>query len=389
MKKIAYLSLALALCACSGNKSEMPQAGNDYAVQTLKTEGISLNTSYPATIKGIQDIEIRPKIAGHITKVLVDEGDFVRAGQPLFLIDHVQYEAAVRSAEANVNVVKTTISTQQLTVDNKKYLFDKGIISEYDYNVARNELATYKAQLAQAEAALVQAKNNLHFCTVTSPADGVVGTIPFRVGSLVSSSTQQPLTTVSNIGEMYVYFSMTEKQLLAMTRTTGGINAAVDSMPAVRLLLADGSEYSEEGRITAVSGVIDQNTGAVQMRATFNNAAHLLRSGGTGSVLVPVKMDTAILVPQNATFSIQEKKFVYVVGQDNVVKSREISILPQNNGQNYVVTDGVKVGERIVVDGVNKLKNGQTITPITPEQARKKVEQAKKDLEAGKFPGEK
>jgi len=356
---------------------------------TVSPSEANLNTAYPATIKGIQDIEIRPKIAGHITKVLVDEGDFVRAGQPLFLIDKVQYEAAVKSAKAAIGVVKANISTQQLTVNNKKQLLDKKIISQYDYDIAANTLKSYEAQLAQSQAALVEAQNNLSYCTITSPADGVVGTIPFRVGSLVSSSSSEALTTVSNISKVYVYFSMTEKQMLAFTKTSGGVSQALSAMPAITLVLADGTQYSETGKVTAISGVIDQTTGAVQMRATFDNSARILRSGGTGSVLIPTHVADAIVIPQKSTYEIQNKKFVYVVGSDNVVSPREIEVLPQNDGTNYVVVSGLKVGERIAVDGANQLKKGQKINPITPAQAEENKAKAKSDLKAGKLPGEK
>lgn len=388
MKKIAYLAIALALCACSGNKTQMPAASNDFAVETVQATDATLTTSYPATIKGVQDIEIRPKIAGHITKVLVDEGDFVRAGQPLFLIDRVQYEAMVKSAQAAINVVRTNIATQQLTVNNKKQLLDKQIISKYDYDVANNQLQTLKAQLAQCEASLVEAKNNLRYCTITSPADGVIGAIPYRVGSLVNSSMAEPLTTVSNISKVYAYFSMTEKQMLAFTKGNGGIKNAMDSMPAVMLVMADGTQYDKSGAITAISGVIDPATGSVQVRATFDNAERILRSGGTGSVLMPTRAAGAILVPQKATFEIQDKKFTYVVGSDNVIKSREIQVLPQNDGTNYVVTGGLRPGERIVVDGVNQLKDGQKINPISKAQLEKNKAKAKADLKAGKLPNE-
>ncbi len=389
MKKFAYLAIALDLTACGGNKQQMPEASNDFAVITVKTSEANLNTSYPATIKGMQDIEIRPKIAGHITKVLVDEGDFVRAGQPLFLIDQVQFAAAVKAAKANISVVRASIATQELTVSNKKQLFEKQIISKYDYDVAVNQLTSLKAQLTQAQAALTDAQNNLSYCTVTSPANGVVGSIPYRVGSLVSSSSMEPLTTVSNISNVYVYFSMNEQQLLAFTKESGGVDKAIEQMPDVTLMLADGTKYDVTGRVTAISGVIDPQTGAVQMRATFGNAAKILRSGGTGSILIPVNAKDVIIVPQKATFDIQNKKFVYVVGKDNVVKSREIQVLPQNDGQNFVLTSGLKAGERIVVDGVNQLKSDQKINPITPEQAAKNVQKAKDDLKAGKLPGEK
>lgn len=383
--KIAYLMLCLALVSCGSKKGGMPQASNDYAVVTLKPAEAELNTSYPATIKGQQDIEIRPRVAGFITKLCVDEGDFVRKGQPLFLIDKVQYEAAVRSAEANVKALQATVSTQELTVDNKRVLREKGIISSYDMEMAENTLKSAKAQLAQAQAQLVSARNDLSYCTVTSPSDGVVGEIPYRVGSLVSSSTQEPLTTVSNIAQMYVYFAMTEKQLLDLTRETGGVSEAISKMPAISLVLADGTTYGETGTVSNVSGVIDQTTGSVNMRATFNNPGRILRSGGTGSVLIPVTTKDAILVPQKATYELQDKKFVYVVGAGNKVKSTEITVLPQNNGTNYVVTSGVKAGDRIVVDGVTTLKNDQQINPITPEQAAAARRKAEKDMSEGKM----
>lgn len=389
MKHISLFAALLGLTAACGSKQQMPEASNEYAVVTLAATDAELNTTYPATIKGVQDIEIRPKIAGHVMKVLVDEGDFVKAGQALFMIDAVQYEAAVKQAQAQVNVIKANIATQQLTVNNKKQLLEANIVSRYDYDIAVNSLESLKAQLAQAEASLVSARNNLSYCTVTSPANGVVGSIPFRVGSLVSSAQAEPLTTVSNISNVYVYFSMTEKQLLGLTRTSGGIDEAVKAMPEVQLTLADGTTYATPGHITAVSGVIDPTTGAVQMRATFDNAAKELRSGGTGNIVIPTKASGAILVPQNATFEIQEKRFVYVVNKDNTVASREITVMVQNDGQNFVVTDGLKAGERIVVEGVNQLKNGAKITPITPAQSAKNREKAKADLKAGKLPGEK
>ncbi len=389
MKHISLFAALLGLTAACGSKQQMPEASNEYAVVTLAATDAELNTTYPATIKGVQDIEIRPKIAGHIMKVLVDEGDFVKAGQALFMIDAVQYEAAVKQAQAQVNVIKANIATQQLTVNNKKQLLEANIVSRYDYDIAVNSLESLKAQLAQAEASLVSARNNLSYCTVTSPANGVVGSIPFRVGSLVSSAQAEPLTTVSNISNVYVYFSMTEKQLLGLTRTSGGIDEAVKAMPEVQLTLADGTTYATPGHITAVSGVIDPTTGAVQMRATFDNAAKELRSGGTGNIVIPTKASGAILVPQNATFEIQDKRFVYVVNKDNTVASREITVMVQNDGQNFVVTDGLKAGERIVVEGVNQLKNGTKITPITPAQSAKNREKAKADLKAGKLPGEK
>lgn len=390
MKKIAlWVLTAVVLTSCGSKSKQMGEASNDFAVETVQATTADLKTSYPATIKGMQDIEIRPKVSGYLVKLLVDEGSTVRKGQPLFLIDSEQYRAAVKAAKAQVKVCKANIATQKLTVENKRMLFKQNIISNYDLQMAENTLTSYEAQLAAAQAQLQSAQDNLSWCTVTSPADGVVGSIPYRVGSLVSAQSAEALTTVSNISKMYVYFSMTEKQLLALTREAGGINAAIKKMPAVSLVLSDGSTYSQSGTISTVSGVIDSSTGSVQMRATFDNAQHVLRSGGTGSILVPTHSNDAIMVPQSATFDVQDKKFVYVVNNDKSVATREITVLPQNDGQTYVVASGLRSGERIVVDGVNQLKNGQKINPITRAQLQanqKKEQQAMKD---GKMPGEK
>ena len=389
MKKIAlWVLTAAVLTSCGSKSNQMGEASIDFAVETVQTTSADLETSYPATIKGMQDIEIRPKVSGYLVKLLVDEGATVRKGQPLFLIDSEQYRAAVKAAQAQIRVCRANIATQKLTVDNKRMLFKQNIISSYDLKMAENTLASYEAQLASAEAQLQSAQDNLNWCTVTSPADGVVGSIPYRVGSLVSASSAEPLTTVSNIAKMYVYFSMTEKQLLALTREAGGLNAAIKKMPSVSLKLSDGSTYSQSGTISTVSGVIDSSTGSVQMRATFDNAQHILRSGGTGSILVPTHATDAIMVPQSATFDVQDKKFVYVVNNDKTVATREITVLPQNNGQTYVVASGLRSGDRIVVDGVNQLKNGQKINPITPTQLKANQAKEQQAMKDGKMPGQ-
>lgn len=390
MKKIAlWVLTAVMLTSCGSKSNKMGEASNDFAVETIQTTTADLKTSYPATIKGMQDIEIRPKVSGYLVKLLVDEGATVRKGQPLFLIDSEQYRATVKAAKAQIRVCRANIATQKLTVDNKRMLFKQNIISSYDLKMAENTLASYEAQLAAAEAQLQSAQDNLRWCTVTSPADGVVGSIPYRVGSLVSGQSAEALTTVSNISKMYVYFSMTEKQLLALTREAGGVNAAIKKMPAVSLVLSDGTTYSQSGTISTVSGVIDPSTGSVQMRATFDNAQHILRSGGTGSILIPTHASDAIMVPQSATFDVQDKKFVYVVNADKTVATREITVLPQNNGQTYVVASGLRAGERIVVNGVNQLKNGQKINPITPAQLKANQAKEQKAMKDGKMPGEK
>lgn len=374
VKGAAYSLTALLAFSC-GNSQQGGMPALSLAVMTVEPTSQELNSAYPATIKGQQDIEIRARVSGYITKLCVDEGAVVHKGQPLFLIDAVPYQKAVQAAEAAVEVAKANVATTQLTVDSKTELHAQNIISDYDLQTAKNSLASAKAALAQAEAQLANARNDLSYTTITSPSDGVVGTIPFRVGSLVGTTTQEPLTVVSDINNMFVYFSMNEKQLLALTRQKdGSVNSTINAMPEVQLQLADGTMYPAKGKIETLSGVIDLSTGAVQMRATFPNAQRLLRSGGTGTVLIPSVLDSALLIPQSATYEIQDKKFVYVLGDSSKVKNTEITVFPLDNGKQYVVTDGLKAGEQVVIEGAGTLRDGMQIQPLTPEQAAAKVQ---------------
>lgn len=381
-KNVALFALGILVFSSCGNKQQglMMEGTPECAVQTLAAASTELTSSYPATIKGKQDVEIRPKVAGFITKLCVDEGSNVKKGQTLFVIDPVEYQAAVKVAEANVKVAQANVSTSRLTAQNKRELRRKNIISDYELQTAENQLATMEATLAQTQAQLVNARNNLSYTNVISPSNGVVGTIPFRVGSLVSGSTATPLTTVSDISEMYVYFSMTEKQLLEMTRQ-GGQNleeAIAKNMPEVQLQLSDGSLYGEKGKIETISGVIDPATGSVTVRAAFPNRNQVLRSGGTGVALIPYKIEDALLVPQKATYEIQDKKFVYVLQPDNTIKNTEIQVFNLNNGKDYVVTSGLKAGDKIVVENVTTLKDGQQIKPITEAQSEQNFKESLK-----------
>lgn len=377
-RKLILLALGVSLFACSNKQQGMQQGIPDYAVITVEPTPATLNSSYPATIQGRQDVEIRPNVSGFITKLCVDEGAVVKKGQTLFLIDPVQYEAAVNVARAAVNVAQANVSTAKLTAENKRELAKKNIISEYDLQMAENTLASQEAALAQAQAQLINAENNLSYTKVTSPSDGIVGTFPYRVGSLVSPSSATPLTTVSDISEMYVYFSMNEKQVLDMIRQANGSTTNIlNELPEVELQLADGTIYSEKGKISTLSGVIDQTTGAASIRATFKNPEQLLRSGGSGNIMIPVKNEAAIIIPQKTTYELQDKKFVFVVTDSSTVVSTEIKVLPQSDGQQYVVSSGLKPGDRIVAEGVGtSVRNGMKINPITPEQASARLQQA-------------
>lgn len=372
-RKLLGLALGITLFACSNQQQTGQSSVPDYAVITVEPQAVELSSSYPATIRGRQDVEIRPNVSGFITKLCVDEGATVRKGQSLFRIDPVQYEEAVNVARAAVNVAEAAVATAKLTTDNKRELARKNIISQYDLQMAENTLASQQATLAQAKAQLVNAEKNLSYTEVASPSDGVVGTIPFRVGALVGPTVTTPLTTVSDISQMYIYFSMTEKQLLELIRQDGSAKSILEKMPEVELVLADGSLYPQKGKIETISGVIDQSTGAVSIRALFPNPQHLLRSGGTGSVRIPSRMEGALTIPQKATYEIQDKRFVYVVQDDSTVKNTEIEVFKLDDGRNFVVTSGLKPGDRIVVEGVGTLRNGTQIKAVTPEQSAAKL----------------
>lgn len=372
---IAAVALVLASC---GNKGNMKMGDNEYPVVTIGSQNAELQTTYPATIKGVQDVQIRPKVSGFITKVCVQEGQAVKAGQLLFVIDNTTYQAAVRQAQASVNSAKSQLNTAKLTYENSQKLFKSNVIGSYELQSSQNSYETAMAAVAQAKAALASAQETLGFCYVKSPANGVVGSLPYKVGALVSASSADALTTVSDVATVEVYFSVTEKDMLDLTKTAGSTHAAISAYPPVKLLLSDGTTYKHPGKVTKVSGVIDASTGSVSMIARFPNPERLLKSGGSGTIVVPRDNSNAIVIPQTVTTEVQNKIFVYTVGKDNKVKYTEITVDPQNDGNHYVVTGGLHVGDRIVTKGITSLTDGMEIKPITEAQYEKKIADAVK-----------
>ena len=376
MHNLFIIALSAMCVACGGKNQGRQQTVPEFAVITLQPETVKLTSAYPATFKGRQDVEIRPNVSGFITKLCVDGGSRVQKGQTLFVIDPVQYEEAVNVAKAAVEVAKANVATAELTAKNKRQLEQKNIISKFDLQTAENALASSEAALAQAKAQLTNAEKNLSYTQVTSPVNGVMGKVPFRVGSLVSPSMTTPLTTVSDISEMYAYFSMTEKQLLDLIRQDSTSSKILEKMPPVSLTTADGRPYSQQGKIETISEVIDQTTGSVSVRATFSNPQRLLRSGGTGSVIIPSQLQNVLVVPQKATYELQDKRFVFVVDADSKVKNTEVEVFKLDDGKNFVVTSGLNPGDRIVIEGVGTLRDGTQIQPITPEAAAAKIKAA-------------
>ncbi|MDE5774582.1 MAG: efflux RND transporter periplasmic adaptor subunit [Muribaculaceae bacterium] len=357
------VSLLTLSVSCGKKQDTQQQQAPELAVLTISQSDAVVNSEFPCTLEGENDVEIRPQISGFLTKVCVTEGQNVTKGQILFQIDQVSLQAAVDAAAAQVQVAQANVNTAQTNVNNNKILLDKNIIGAPAYQTSVDALNSAKALLNQANANLVSARKNLSYSTVTAPVSGVVGTIDYKEGTLVSPSTL--LTILSNNGDMQALISLNEKELLALTNNgSRTIKQAIDSLPPVSLQLANGEIYGQQGKIVSISGVLDQNTGSAQAKAIFPNPSGMLRSGNTGKVLLPNTFDGSILVPQNATFEVQDLKFVFVVNDSSIVHQRPIQVSQNSDGKNYIVTDGLKPGERIVVEGVGiSVKDGMMITP--------------------------
>ena len=335
----------------------------DYPVLSIIPQSTTLFDDYPATVQGQQNIEIRPKIDGYIEKIYVDEGATVKKGQPLFYIRAPQYEQEVRTARAAINIAQADVNSASMQVNKVRPLVEKDIISKYELESAQFNLQARQAALSQARATLANAQTNLGYTRVLSPVNGVVGLIPYKIGSLVSSNTAEPLTTVSNIGNIYAYFSINEKQALEFARSAKGSTSKerLATIPPVSLVLSNSTEFPYKGKIEAASGLINTQTGSISVRATFPNPGNIVRSGSSGLVRIPRSVDSAVIIPQKATYEIQGKRFVYTVESTGTVKSVEVQTTNVENGQFFVVQKGLQPGDKIVLEGVASLKDGAAI----------------------------
>ena len=353
------IALSTIFVGCKEETTKTKQT-REYNAMILETASRKLSSTYSATIRGKQDVDIRTKVQGYITDIKVKEGSIVRQGQTLFIIDQVPYQAALATAEANVDVAKAQVNAAELSATSKEKLFEQNIISDFDLRMARTNLASAKAQLAQARANELTASNNLSYTLVKSPVDGVVGTLPFRVGTLVSPSDSTPMTSVSDNSEMYVYFSLSESQVLSLKRQYGALENALAEMPDVELQLSDGTIYSEKGRIEAISGIIDPTTGSVTIRAKFPNKKRLLISGGSGTIILPHRQEGCVVIPQHATYEVQDKVYAYKV-ENGIAKAKIIGVFEISNGKEYIVQSGLMEGDTIVVEGIGILRDGAKI----------------------------
>ena len=349
------------LAACrQGTTGTAPKSDTLYQTLEITKSDRTLTTGYSAAISGVQTVEIRPQVSGMITDILIEEGESVRKGQVLFIIDQTPYKAAYEIAVANVKSAEASLSTAKLIYESNQDLFEQDVVSEFDLMTAQNALIDAEARLALCKAEEVNASNNLSYTEVRSPVNGVASMIPYRVGALVGSNISQPLVTVSDDSRVYAYFSMAENQMLDMVQQYGSLKDAIKQMPEVELVMSNGQVYEHKGKINAISGTISENTGAVSLRAVFNNRNHLLRNGGSGTIIIPSELKDCIVIPQAATYELQDRIFVYRV-IDGKASATEITVAPQNNGKEYIVTGGLQVGEIIVAEGAGLIKEGTEI----------------------------
>lgn len=354
---LLLFSAVCVLTACSEKKQKEREDKAQYKTMTVTLSDQTLVSPYTARLTGRQIVEVRPQVSGHITRICINEGQQISKGQLLFVIDQVPYQAALKVAQASVGAAEAKLATAQMQYESSQTLKAGQVISDYTVQTSLNALNEAKAALALAKAQEVNARNNLSYTTVTSPVSGSASMIPFHVGALVSSSMAEPLVTVADDHEIYAYFSITERQAMALIQQYGSLEQFIKAAPAVELQMADGTVYGQKGQINAVSGTIEASTGAVTLRAVFPNPQRLLRNGGSGTVLLSTHKKGCIVIPQTATYELQNRIFVYRI-VDGKTKATPVSIFRLNNGKEYIVEQGLNEGDIIISEGAGLLKEG-------------------------------
>lgn len=357
---ILAASLVVLLIASCGEDKKKTHEAAKYKTLVVSQKDMTLDRQYSARMTGRQIVEVRPQVSGCIMRICINEGDAVRKGQTLFVIDQVPYRAALEVAVAARKSAEARLATARMNYENETKLQEGQVVSQVSVQTMRNALLEAESALAQAKAQEVNARNNLSYTEVKSPVSGVASMIPWHVGSLVNSNIAEPLVTVADDSEMYVYFSISENQSLDLIAQYGSIESFISKAPAVRLKLNNGQDYDQQGRISAVSGTVDAQTGAVTLRATFPNSGGLLHNGGSATVVVPTHRTNCIVIPQEATYELQNRMFVYRVVAGKT-KATPIKLFQQNNGKEYIVEEGLNVGDTIIAEGAGLLKEGVEI----------------------------
>ena len=360
---LATILIGLILFSC-GKKQVKPDLPKVYPVLTVEPHPTTTFTDFPATMQGQNIVEIRPMVDGYLEAIYVPEGAIVKKGQLLFKIKNPMYDQAVVTAKAAIKIALADVNTARMDVEKVRPLVEKEIVSKYELESTQFTLQSKQAALAQAYAALANANTNLGYTALHSPQNGVIGNIPYKIGALVSSTSTSPLTILANTGKVFAYFSWNEKQLLSFLSHSAGntMQERLKLLPPVTLIQADGTEYPEKGTIETASGLITTETGTASLKAIFPNPRGILHSGASAVVRLNQILNAALLVPQSASYELQDKRFVYTVTGKNMIMSRAIESVPTNDGQFLIVTNGLKKGDRVVLNGSN-LKDSTLITP--------------------------
>lgn len=362
---LAYPLLIIAIfSACSAPQQQAPQQElPEYPTLLIEASKTSLSVEYPAILQGEETVEIRSKVDGYIEKVYVTEGSRVTKGQALFKIDANSFQQDMNSKQAAVLAAEADLETASIQAERTKALVEKKIVNDFELTAAKNVVRVKKAALLQAKASLSASRSNLAFTHIVSPINGVVGNLPYKIGSLVSSSAETPLTSIANTAKVYAFFSLSQQQLASFLDKYDGQQTKdkFKNMPQVSLVLADGTEYPTPGKIETLSGVLNASTGAANFKAIFPNPEGKLWSGSTGILRIPTVLNTAILVPKTATFELQGKHFVFTVGPSATVHHTPIEILDAGTATDYILSFGLKSGDRIVTEGLDNLKDGMKI----------------------------
>lgn len=365
MKIILAAIIAISLFSCEP-KQQAQQAPPPPALPVAAVESGNQTTyqEYPASVEGTVNVEVRPQVSGSLDKVFVDEGAFVNAGQPIFKINDQPYRAALNNALASLHAAEAAQGNAQIEIDKLTPLVANKVVSDYQLKTAKATLQVAKANIESAKANVATAKINLGYTLIKAPVSGYIGRLLKKQGSLVSPQDAEALTQLSDVHDVHVYFALGEKDFVDFKDQYAGntIKDKLKSLPPVTLLLADGSEYAKQGKIDVIDGQFDKTTGAITVRASFANPQGLLRSGNTGKVRLSLPHPNALIVPQSATVEMQDKVFVYALADSNKVKKQPITIIG-TSGENYLVKDGVKAGDQIVLSGMDKLQEGTVIAP--------------------------
>jgi len=362
---ICLMTIALVSCSHSKQNSQAAKIVKDYSVLTMVPKTVTVHQDFPATIQGQRVIEIRPMINGYLQEIYVNEGDHVKKGQLLFRINNPQYEQEVLTAKASINSAVANVNSAKMEVDKVRPLVEKQIVSNFRLQSAELILQTKEASLEQAKVALANAQTNQNYTILKSPQEGIIGMIPYKTGALVGSNSAEALTTLSDISEVFAYFSWNEKQLLDLLSDSHGttIEEKMKNMPPATLILSNSAKYPMTGKIEMASGLISTETGSATFKAVFSNPIGLLRSGSSATISIPEVKDSVFIVPQSATYELQNKRFIYTVGQDNKVTAKPIISSPSDDGKYFFVTNGLQSGDRVVIEGVSSLRDGTAIVP--------------------------